>query len=261
MKFLLIISIAFQLVTFNKLSAQVGTVSSGAEEGMPEMIHTGDGESFVWLNYREDERTLPQLTFTDITEETFLKYYKPTARVVDSSKVNWADTTYTIQTSKAKITFDHMPKNYNYNKRIGWHNYKGYLPELDMYILESWTDGEFLLGELYVLDSMSSILYLLNTDTDGPANDVFISPDDKYMLYYGNSVVGSPSCNMGVAKAYQKEGITYYKNYKGVSIEGQYVKDYAWKDDKTLLLKILNRKYDRESREWKEHYTYVKTIL
>lgn len=226
-----------------------------------EMIHTDDGESFVWLNYREDGRTLPQLTFTDITEGTFLKYYKPTTRVVDSSKVNWADSNYVIQTSKDRITFDYMPKGYKYDKRIGWHNYKGYIPELHLYILEAWTDGEFLLGSLYALDSISGILYLLNTDTDGPANDVFTSPDNKYMLYYGNSVVGSPNCNLGMAKAYLKEGITYYKNYKGVSFEGLYVKDYAWKDDKTLLLKLVNRKYDRESREWKEEYTYVKTTI
>ncbi len=192
---------------------------------------------------------LHQLIMTDITENEFNKHKKHYKSLFssDSSRIhiNWKDSIFSFKSSGQIITypiFDHTCNTYNYPE--WWVEYKGYIPEMSLYILESWRNGEFMIGESFWVDSLTNTRYNIHVNTDGPAYPPLLSPDHDRMIvaatyewdeYPSVFVIRVIRTN----KTYTLHDYAFlHINDNEESISETSIDDIIWMDNNTFLLKL-----------------------
>lgn len=208
--------------------------------------------------------TLPILAFEDISKVNFLEYKTQFTNKLsnDLSKIIFSDTTFSIRTSKAKLTYKRQFSDNRYIDRRGfrWAEYKGYINSLNLYVFEGWGNGEFTLGGLFLIDSVSNIEYNIISDTDNPAILV-LSPNSQYLAFYANTDMEENVGVLKIVKVSNIKGVLTYKEFASAELKNLLIADLVWINDNSFALKVNHKTYNNENKKWADNFSYVKTVL
>jgi hypothetical protein len=244
----------------NDINIQIDQVK---EQEKKVLIDTLDKR--VTLGFQDVYDKLPALQFEKITEKIFYAYkkkYRPKLDT-DQSIITISDTIFTINTAKAKLWFTRESDELNHmNARdFCWSEYKGYIKSLHMYVIEDWCNGEFTLGSLFLIDSLSNRGYTIIPQADAPFASPVVSPGNEYFATYVNNVVGDNYFFIGIMKIYNNNGIFSYKEFASAELAGQEIVELVWIDDRSFALKVNKQTYNEGHKTWDDHFSYLKTVL
>ncbi|NDW09470.1 hypothetical protein [Dysgonomonas sp. 520] len=206
-------------------------------------------DDIVYLGF-SDETLLDSSNMEDISENEYDKYKKiyRTKFITDSSYIHTNPTkdSIAIKVMGKQVvypTFDIMTNTDKYPK--WWVQYKGYIPDLRLYILEDWGSGEMLIGASTWVDSLTNIHYLMDSGTDGPVSPPIVSPDNKFLVFFTTYEYSDNIPSVFIIKINNENGIYSYANYSSLKLNNsaddnneKSCSEVIWADDKTFLLKI-----------------------
>jgi hypothetical protein len=209
----------------------------------------------VNLGWQDD--TLPTLEFKDLSSKDFLRFKRQFKNRLekDLSKIVSMDTAFIIYTSKAKLIY-----NTKYNKHFGqrgfrWAEYIGYLNSLDLFVLEFWSSGEFTIGELFLIDSISNTQYNIISPCDSPAT-IVLSPSNGLIASYANAATSDDSY-LQIIKVSKTKGVVTYKEYAKAELDGLLIVDLVWINHHSLALKVNRPIYSHITERTDDNYSYV----
>lgn len=220
------------------------------------------------FNSKEESQLLfnpSELVFIEISKSEFILYKKKfrSKLTVDSSKINFQDTAFTLQTSKWNHTFN--KPNYNRNNERGnsWFEYKGYINDLKVYVLENWWHaGGYTLGESFLVDSVTNIKYTLNSLLDGSNEPPIVSPNNKYLISFANDGTEPKGfCRLDIVKIIKSKDSFRYHEYMGFESDKWSIEELIWVDDNTFLLKTNSLTYNDKNGNWVDNFNYLKTTI
>jgi hypothetical protein len=213
----------------------------------------------ILLGYQMTYDTLPNLVWEVIDETIFLKYkIKFQNRLnVDSTRIVSTDTTFSIRTSKAILSFS---KKEDYNKRGAcWTNYKGFFNTLKLYVFENWCSGEILSGDISIIDSLTNIRYEIIGRSDGPFEPPVLSPNSRFLITYGEDGTYFDSF-VGVIEITKDNDIYSLKEFASSYPSGRIV-DLGWITNDSFVLKLKHQTYNSKSRKYDDSFSYLKASL
>lgn len=218
----------------------------------------------IIVGWQEIYDRLPILEFEDISKANFLEYKRQFKNKIknDLSKIILADTTFSIHTSKAILNYNRQFSDNKYIDRrdFSWVEYKGYINSLKLYVLEGWVNGEFTLGSLFMVDSVSNIEYAIISDTDGPATPV-LSPNSQFLATYASIDMEENVGILKIIKVTKIKGVVTYKEFASAELKQLLITDLVWINDISFALKVNRKTYNEESKKWEDNFSYVKTLL
>jgi hypothetical protein len=224
-------------------------------------IWTDTVDNTIMLGWQDIYDKLPILEFEDIPKSTFITYKKNyhTKLNTDSSKVVYADSTFTIQTAKAKIKYQTLIK--TKEKRSGHYTYyKGFIDDLKLYVLEGYSVGaEFTLGDSWLIDSATNICYEFVGHSDYPFEPPIFSPNNQYMVTYIKNLFTPEECFLGIIKITKEENTFKYKEF--ASTKTGLIEDLVWINNNAFALKVKHEKYDEINRKYIYNYSYSTAVL
>ncbi|MDL2215108.1 hypothetical protein LJC00_02860, partial [Dysgonomonas sp. OttesenSCG-928-M03] len=248
----LVMSIGIISCTYTRQVDTTKNNIANITNNLQEYIPVGDSiyNKIVWLGAIDNHADkLLQLVMTDISKKEFDKYKNQYTPLLsnDSSRIhiNWTDSTFSFKSSDKIITYPIYDRTRNiYNYPEWWVEYKGYIPEISLYILENWHSGEFMIGESFWVDSLTNTRYNISVNTDGPASVPLLSPNQDRMIvsatyewdeYPSVFVIRITRSN----KAYTLENYAcLHINENTESISDISINDIIWIDNNTFLLKL-----------------------
>lgn len=217
-----------------------------------------DSINSVSIGYYDTYEKLLKLTFEIITEDEFLSV---------KSKVNISD--FIPEQNHSYFYIQTTEKKHKYKKYIdggndkGWNGYVflGYNPALKNYILTENSTAEGIgFGGLFLLDSVTNFTYNIVSFGDSSVESPISSPNNKYLVYYDNSVYEHKNCDIGVLKINDKSNpkkyLTEYASYHSDEFA---IEKMIWKSDTSFYIKGYQENYENE--KWVKKYTYYKTTL
>lgn len=217
-----------------------------------------DSDRIIDIGYYEKYKTLPQLTFDLIDEKEFLACEYKTS--LQSYKPKENDDFFYIQTALKKHTFE---KYKNYGGEKSWSGYQllGYYPSLSLYaITQNSTAESFGFGQLVLLDSLTDYQYNIISFGDGSVELPLPSVQNKYLVYYYNSVYEHKNGCIGVLKVNDqsnpKNYLTEYASYESSEFA---IEKIVWQSDTSFLVKGFEEIYENDA--WVKKFTYYKTEL
>lgn len=217
-----------------------------------------DSAKKVDIGYYDNYEKLPKLTFETITEQEFLSAKQAT--YFKSSKREQNEDFFYVQTALQKHKF----KNYrNYGGEESWNGfeYLGYYPKLNLFAIKENSTSESLgFGQLFLLDSLNNYNYNIISFGDGSVELPIPSVNNKYLVYFHNSVYEHKNCDIGLLKINDKSNPkSYLTEYASFNSKEFATEKIVWKTDNIFFVKGYEEVYENE--KWVKKYKYYKTAF
>jgi hypothetical protein len=217
-----------------------------------------DRSKKVAIGYYETYEKLPKLTFDTITEKEFLSIKQK--KFIQSLKPLQDNNFFYVETAIQKHKFKQY-KDYGGKENWSGFEYLGYYHNLKLYaITENSTDESMGFGKLFLIDSLNNYIYNIISFGDGSVELPIPSINNKYFVYYYNSVYEHKNCQIGILKindkSHPKNFLTEYASYKSEEFA---IEKIVWKTDNIFYVKGYEEIY--ENKEWVKKYKYYKTEL
>ena len=195
-----------------------------------------DTANKVSLGDYEEYEKLPKLIVDSISESEFnqLKTTKYLEKINPEQSGNF----FYIQTERKKHKFK---KYKDYGGEESWSGYEllGYYTNLKLFaVTENSTSESLGFGELFLLDATNDYQYNIASFGDGSVELPIPSVNNKYLVYYYNSVYESQNCEIGVLKINDKTNpkkyLTEAASYKSDNFK---IEKIIWKTDQVFFIK------------------------
>ncbi|MCG9792938.1 hypothetical protein [Flavobacterium algicola] len=215
-----------------------------------------DSVKKVEIGYYDNFEKLPKLSFETVTESEFLSI-EPKKYIETTKPVQNNDFFY-IQTALRKHKF----KNYrDYGGEESWSGFKylGYYSNLKLFaIQENSTSDNLGFEQLFLLDSVNDYEYHIISFGDGAVKLQIPSINNRYFVYFYNSVYEHKNCDIGILKINDSSSREkYLSEYASYSSQDFAIDKIAWKTDNIFYVKGYEEV--NENGEWLKKYTYYKT--
>lgn len=177
--------------------------------------------------------------FDVLLEEEFLALQEVYHQSIikDSSLVKFKDSLFTIQTSKAQISYNHMS-----TPKYGGHNlavYEGFVEPFKLYLISHWHESSILSGSMSMIDSVSNIQYRVVSVSDGPTEIPIASHDSKYLMVYSYNYHYS---NITILERVEQGNTGNFTELTSFSINGL-VRDLGWLENNRISFKLDYQNY------------------
>ncbi|WP_249475080.1 hypothetical protein [Luteimonas galliterrae] len=208
------------------------------------------------LGFFASYEKLPKITFAEISKAEFDRYksvYRPKLDP-QPSRITITETTFTIDTNLAKLTFYRENQDLLDRHHACWMVYKGYYPELKTHALVDASEAEGLnFGTYMLVDSDTNTAYsLASMEADGAVETPLVSPGNGYLAYYQNSPY-KPGTFIGLIritgdpKRFREYASFSSREYKD-SDRFNSVEDLVWIDDDAFAVKAAHIEKFSETR-------------
>lgn len=210
----------------------------------------------VDIGYAEKYEKLPKLTFETISEGEFLSLH-PTEPMQTFKPVQNGNFFY-IQTALKKHKFKKY-KDYGGTESWSGFEFLGYYSTSKLFAIRENSTSESLgFGQLFLLDSLNDYEYNIISFGDGAVELPIPSTNDKYFVYFYNSVYEHKNSDIGVLKINDKSNPkTYLKEYASYKSVDFAIEKIVWKTDNSFFVKGYEEIYENE--KWIKKYKYYKT--
>jgi len=215
-----------------------------------------DSVKNIDIGYPDTYEKLPKLTFETITEKEFLSLepIKPMQIFKPEQNGNF----FYIRTALKKHKFK---KYRNYGGAESWSGfeYLGYYPASKFFaITENSTSESLGFGQLFLLDSLNDYKYNIISFGDGAVELPIPSINNKYFVYFYNSVYEHKNCDIGVLKVNDRlNPKNYLSEYASYTSQDFAIEKIVWKTDNSFYVKGYEEVYENE--KWVKKYKYYKT--
>ncbi len=215
-----------------------------------------DSTKKVDIGYYEKYEKLPKLTFETITKNEFLSLEQK--KYLDTLNIEQNNNFFYVQTAFKKHKFK---KYRDYGGEESWSGYKYlgfYLTSKLFAIQENSTSDNLGFGQLFLLDSLNDYEYNIISFGDGAVELPIPSINNKYFVYFYNSVYEHKNCDIGILKINDKSNPKNYLNeYASYNSKDFAIEKIVWKTDNIFLVKGYEEIYEND--EWVKKYKYYKT--
>lgn len=213
----------------------------------------------VSVGYYERYEKLPKLKFDAITENEFAKF-KKYGRNIQPVKTNRKGDYFFVNT-KLKTHRFKMYKDYGGTESWSGSEFLGYYPALKLYAITSNSTAEHLgFGTLMLLDSLSDYTYNIISFGDESVQLPVPSPNNKYLVYYSNTMYQHKNADIGILKINSKsKPATYLKEYASYHTDDFAIEAIIWINDNSFMVKGYEEVYEKE--QWIKKYKYYKTSI
>lgn len=215
-----------------------------------------DSSKNVVIGYYDTYEKLPKLTFETSTEREFLSLEQK--KYIQTVKPEQNQNFFYVQTALKKHKFK---KYRDYGGKDSWNGfeYLGYYPTSKLFaIIENSTSESIGFGELFLLDSLTDYIYNIISFGDGSVELPIPSMNNKYFVYFYNSVYEHKNCDIGVLKINHKSNPkNYLSEYTSYNSKDFAVEKIIWKTDNSFIVKGYEEVY--ENGKWVKKYKYYKT--
>jgi hypothetical protein len=222
-------------------------------------VFNGDSIKKIDLGYGDKYEKLPKLTFEITFEKEFLSLEESTA-YIQTFRLPQKGNLFYIQTAFKKHPFK---KYSDYGGKESWSGYEflGYYPAAKLFaITENSTSENLGFGQLFLLDSLSDYSYNIISFGDGSVELPIPSINNKYFVYFYNSVYKHKNCDIGVLKINDKSNPkTYLSEYASYNSTDFAIEKIIWKSDNSFYVKGYQEKYENE--KWVKEFKYYKTAF
>jgi len=215
-----------------------------------------DSSKKVDIGYYDTYEKLPKLNFETITEKEFLSLEQK--KYIQTLKPEQNKNFFYVQTALKKHKF----KKYgDYGGAESWSEfaYFGYYPTSKLFAITENSASESLgFGQLFLLDSLNDYIYNIISFGDGSVELPIPSINNKYFVYFYNSVYEHKNSDIGVLKINDKSNpINYLSEYSSYKSEEFAIEKIIWKTDNIFFVKGYEEVYEKD--EWIKKYKYYKT--
>lgn len=210
----------------------------------------------VDIGYYEKYEKLPKLTFETTTEKDFLSLEQK--KNIQSLKPEQNSNFFYVQTSSRKHKFK---KYRDYGGAESWSGFVllGYYPISKLFaIQENSTSDNLSFGQLFLLDSLNNYEYNIISFGDGAVELPIPSINNKYFVYFYNSVYEHKNCDIGVLKISDKSNPkNYLSEFASYNSKDFAIEKIVWKTDNSFFVKGYEEVYEND--KWVKKYKYYKT--
>ncbi|NOQ76083.1 MAG: hypothetical protein GQ574_29025 [Crocinitomix sp.] len=178
--------------------------------------------------------------FDTLSEEAFLKLkktYQPSISQ-DSAAVIFSDSDFTIQTAKARMTFEHV-----LDPGLGVRTttyYNGFVTPFKLFLVTRWQEASIFIGGTTMIDSVSNIAYNVISTSDGATEPPTVSHDHKFLMIHSYNYHYSNITILERIKEFGPKG--HFKEVISFSLKGL-VKDLAWIADNKISFTLDRQNY------------------
>lgn len=214
----------------------------------------------ILVGYYDNYENAPQLVFDSISEKEFNKL--KATKFLRSIKPQKKGNEFSIETSVRK----HVFKQYkDYGEPKNWYGYelKGYYPALKLFVLTENSTAEHMgFGELFLLDSITDYQYTIVSIGDGSVETPIPSPNNKYFVYYDNTMYEQHNSTICILKINDKSDPLHYLSEHAQFNSTEFaVEQIIWKSDKCFYLKGYKEIYDESSGQWRKEFSFYRTTF
>ena len=184
----------------------------------------------------EVEEVQTKISFEEIKEEEFLKYFSIKKESVDTSEtmLTRTDTSFLI-----KIENEHVAFKANPNDESEVSSYLGWLRAIDYHIINTNYYGGAHYSETILMNGINGDKYSLDANSDFGFNRFEVSPNQKYIFLSLDNLFGEDSYIL-IKKIEQTEGLSDLNDYTNYSAEEDWmIEEVAWVDDDSFVLKVI----------------------
>ena len=234
------------------------TVSVSCTNNKPIKGWKIDSSKNTDIGYADKYDKLPKLTFETITENEFLSLAPKT--YIQTIKPDQNKDFFYIQTDLNKHKFKKY-KDYGGKESWSGNEFVGYYPDLKLFAITDNSTAENLgFGQLFLLDSVTDYQYNIISFGDGNVALPIPSLNNKYFVYYYNSVYEHKNCDIGVLKINGKSNPqNYLSEYASYRSNDFAIEQIIWKSDNCFYVKGYEEIYENDN--WIKKYKYYKTDL
>lgn len=210
----------------------------------------------ILVGYYDNYEKLPKLLFDSISEAEFNQL--KTTKFLSKPKTKQKGNEFYIETAIRTHTFK---KYKDYGEPKNWCGYEllGYYPALKLFALTENSTAEHMgFGELFLLDSTTDYQYTIVSIGDGSVETPIPSPNNKYFVYYDNTMYEHKDSEIRILKINTKTNPEKYLiEYASYSSNYFAVEQIIWKSDQCFYVKGYEEIYD--GSEWIKEYKYYST--
>ncbi|MEO4006664.1 hypothetical protein [Flavobacterium sp. CAU 1735] len=215
-----------------------------------------DSTKIIEVGYHDNYEKLPKLTFDTITEKEFLSL--GSKKYIQTFKPKQKGDFFYIQTALKKHTF----KKYNdYGGEESWNGYEhlGYYPDFKLFAITQNSTSDYMgFGQLILLDSTNDYKYTIISFGDGSVELPIPSINNKYFVYFYNSVYEHKNSDIGILKINDKSNPKkYMTEYASYNSKDFAIEKIIWKTDNSFFVKGYEEVYEND--KWVKKYKYYKT--
>lgn len=252
-KMLFLLSILFILSCNSSKPAKNNSIKK--TDSLPETTES-DSTKKVDIGYAERYEKLPALTFETITEKEFLSLEQK--EYIQILKPEQRGNFFYLQTVLRKHKFKKY-KEYGGEESWSGFEYSGYYPTSKLFALTENSTAEGLgFGQLFLLDSLTDYEYTIISFGDGSVELPIPSINNKYFVYFYNSVYEHKNCDIGILKINSKsDPATYLSEHASYHSDDFAIEKIVWKTDNCFYVKGYEEVY--KNNQWVKKYTYYKT--
>lgn len=208
------------------------------------------------VGYYERYQKLPKLTFEAVAEKEFLALVEK--EYLQMVKPEQNDQFFFIQTALKKHRFKKY-RDYGGEEGMSGYEFLGYYPDFKLFaITENSTAENLGFGQLILLDSANEYFYNIISFGDGSIALPIPSINNKYFVYFYNSVYEHKNCDIGVLKINDKsKPEAYLSEYTSYQSDDFAIEKIVWKSDRIFYVKGYQENY--ENKKWVKQFKYYKT--
>lgn len=239
-------------------TAQANNRISKTDSITDKPISKKDGAKIIEIGYHEKYEKLPKLIFYTISEKEFLSVKQK--KYVHYIKPKHDKGFIYVQTAVRNHKFRKY-KDYGGEESWSGFQYLGYYPDSKLFAITENTSSEGLgFGYLFLLDSLNDFQYNIISFGDGSVELPVPSINNKYFVYFYNSVYEHKNCDIGILKINDKSNPkNYLTEYASYNSEDFAIEQIVWKTDNIFYVKGYEEVYENEN--WVKKYKYFKTEL
>lgn len=222
-------------------------------------------DAHVSLGWQEIYDSLPTLQWTVMDAAEFAvakqRFHDPLIR--STERMAGTDTSFVLLTAKAALTFhrpwpDHLMQ---YNDDKTWTQYIGFIPRLQIYLLQNWWNGEFTLGSTALIDCKTNVQYDLISHTDGGMDGVIASSNHRFLMTFASGDLDEAYAFIGIIQVRQDKGSFHYAEYASATLSGLHIVEAIWMGDAAIALQVNARAYNEKKQTWEDHFSYLSAVL
>ncbi len=216
----------------------LGQANGKAAKPNQRSVRNSLSDSISLIGWQEVYDSLPILRIVEISDTQFFAYKNAyhSQVILDSSRIVWGDSTFSIRTSKALLEYFNAPV----YDRSGSHDcdffYQGYHPQLDLYFLSSYWHGEFTLGSNLWIDARRNIGVCHLPHSDGCFPAPVFSPSNQYLAIYDEDVFDDGGCFLGVVRIRKDRRGIHFEEYASTSTDP--VQELVWINEHAFAMRV-----------------------
>jgi hypothetical protein len=184
--------------------------------------------------------------------------YRPKL-VIDSSRIELKDTVFIIKAGGTKLALNtEYNTDYANRRNFSWHEYRGFIPALDLYVIEKWWAGEFTTGRSLLIHRSTGTWYELTSFADGANVPPIVSPGNRYMISYSNDLFEPEgACKLSLIRIARKGKRISYEGLMEYEDNGYSIEDLVWVNDTSFAIKANTRSYNKQTLNWDDNFSYL----